>query len=227
MQPRGQNDCLANGRLAHAYNSSTQSQPSISALGRCRQEKQTFETSSAGSDGGLKETLPQKTNKSSNSLKAFGGQRDGSGLERCLPLKPCDLSSVPRTHGKTQEPTPQVRTFRFLLTLPISHQVLTDKEKFTKAKQVSPKQTRRQSCAPLRGGQEGGVLAALVHPECKYSYNCCQVLVQVPMGAPGRKQLFCDIYCEHQLSRVPCFSTGSNSEPQSAHVVISHCFEGH
>lgn len=63
MQPRGQNACLANGRLAHAYNSSTQSQPSISALGRCRQEKETFKTSSAGGDGGLNEILPQKTQK--------------------------------------------------------------------------------------------------------------------------------------------------------------------
>lgn len=146
-----------------------------------------------------------RRHKSSNSLKAFRSQRDGSGLERCLLLKSCDLSSVPRTHGKTQDPTPQVRTLQFLLTLPICHQVHKGKTSVTR----TPKQTRRQSCAPLGGGQEGGVLAALVHPECKYSYNCCQMLVQVHMGAPGRKQLFCDIYCEHQLSRVPCFSTGS------------------
>lgn len=33
MQPRGQNDCLANGRLEHTYNSSTQSSPQFQHLG--------------------------------------------------------------------------------------------------------------------------------------------------------------------------------------------------
>lgn len=109
--------------------------------------------------------------------------------------------------------------FPHLTNMPSSTYRWRDVHKGKTSVPRTPKPTRWQSCASLGGGQEGGVLAALVHPECKYSYNCCQVLVQVPMGAPGRRHVFCDIYCEHQLSRVPCFSAGS----QQWATISPHC----
>lgn len=90
--------------------------------------------------------------------------------------------------------------------------MLTDELKLARAEQMSPELQSKQAVelfSTLGGGvQKGAVLAALalVHPAATV---VARVLVQVHKGAPGRKQLFCGIHCEHQLSRVHFFSTGS------------------
>lgn len=143
-----------------------------------------------------------------------------------MPLKPCDLSSVPRTHRKTQEPTPQVHTLRFLLTLPICHQVLTDEEKFTRAKQVSPEHQNKQ------GGR------VVLHLGVDRKVGCW--LLWFPLNASTattaarcwfkfiwESSYFVTSTVSTNFLGSPASPRVPNSEPQTAHVVISHCFEGH
>lgn len=116
------------------------------------------------------------------------------------------------------------------LALPICHQVLTDEETFTRAKQVSPEHQNQQ------GGR------VVLHLGVGRKVGCWLLWFTLNANtATIAARCWFKFLWEHQVegmyfvtSTVSTNFLGSpasprvpNSEPRSAHTVISHCFEGH
>lgn len=107
------------------------------------------------------------------------------------------------------------------LALPICHQVLTDEETFTRAKQVSPEHQNQQGGrVVLHLGVDRKVgcwlLWFTLNANTATTAARCWFKFLWEHQEEGR---YCDIYCEHQPSRVPCFSMGS----QQWATISPHC----
>lgn len=117
--------------------------------------------------------------------------------------------------------------FPHLTNMPSSTYRWRDVHKGKTSVPRTPKPTRWQSCAPLGGGQEGGCWLLWFTLNANTATIAARCWFKFLWEHQVEGMYFVTSTVSTNFLGSPASPRVPNSEPRSAHTVISHCFEGH